>query len=76
MPMKPKMGSSLAPKTSKRPKDSTEARAGRALDNMMRPGGATDREGQDLKSRTMPSRTVRSSGAVSSSPRSKKNPKY
>lgn len=63
MPMKPKGRSPLAPTKSIRPKDATEGRAGAANQRAMRPGGAADREGTGTKS-----------GAVSKSPRPKKNP--
>ena len=61
MAMKPKGRSALAPTTSRRPKDGTAARAGNALGNMMRPGGAADREGTDMQ--------------TGKAPRPKKNPR-
>jgi len=51
MPMKPRGPSKLAPSKSPRPKSGAEARAGKDLERIMRPGGAADREGPEAKPR-------------------------
>lgn len=63
MPMKPKSGSSLAPKKSMRPKSGDDARAQAALDRAEKAAG---RERADYMER---------STAPKKSPRPKKNPR-
>ena len=68
MAMKPKGTSALAPKTSPRPKDAFDSRMKKTLE---RGEGAKKREQYDYETRTMPSKTTSSTGAVTRSPRPK-----